>query len=129
VNFGVSGYATGGAESMSEVVGLMPGQGNDVLAVQGARQSEGGVSITGRWAVVADATGGGSAVPDPADPNRTHTLGKHLKADLIHAKIGMNTERFGEPAILHFSRETASVANRPYRVLRRTFLRHFNVRA
>ena len=73
------------------------------------------------------ATGGGRLAADPRDPEGRKTLERVFQIDVaLNEPLGRRTA-FGQRVYVRFNLEPAPLATQAWRMLRRLFLRHFNV--
>lgn len=138
----VLGYVLGDAAPVVRVVldqGAVDAVGSATLQVQLRRVSEAGQVLQGRVLRQVPAgrdevpsqaltpSGGGSIAVDPRDPRGLRTLERVFQLDVgVDAMAGQGL-RYGERVQLRFTHEPAPLAAQLWPVLRRLFLRHFDV--
>jgi len=138
----VLGYVLGDAPPVVRVVldqGAIDEVASSTLQVQLRRASEPGQSLAGRVVRQVPAgrdelpsqalthSGGGTIAVDPRDPKGLRTLDRVFQLDVEVDALAGRELRYGERVHVRFSHAPAPLAAQAWPVLRRLFLRHFDV--
>ncbi|MFG6428859.1 site-2 protease family protein [Roseateles sp. LYH14W] len=138
----VLGYVLGDAPPVVRVVldqGTVDVVASSTLDVQVRRASVTGQVLPGRVLRQVPAgrdevpsqaltpSGGGSIAVDPRDPKGLRTLDRVFQLDVGVDSLTGQTLRYGERVQVRFTHEPAPLAAQLWPVLRRLFLRHFDV--
>jgi putative peptide zinc metalloprotease protein len=138
----VLGYVLGDAPPVVRVVldqGTVDVVASSTLDVQVRRASVTGQVLPGRVLRQVPAgrdevpsqaltpSGGGSIAVDPRDPKGLRTLDRVFQLDVGVDALGGQVLRYGERVQVRFTHEPAPLATQLWPVLRRLFLRHFDV--